>query len=120
MATILVVEDELLLADCYVRWLHAEGHEAYAATDAQSALDILDERAVNVVLLDMLLPGASGMQVVNTLQSHVDFAKIPVVICSNALPRKALDFSAYGVVAQLDKTMLTRDKLGLAIAKALK
>jgi CheY-like chemotaxis protein len=119
MATILIVEDELLLADCYMRWLRAEGHETYHATDAQSALDILDGCAVSVVLLDMLLPGASGMQVVNTLQSHVDFAKIPVVICSNALPQKALDFSAYGVVALLDKTTLTRDKLGVAIAGAL-
>lgn len=120
MATILVVEDELLLADCYIRWLRAEGYETLHATDAQAALDMLDEQPADVVLLDMLLPGASGMQVLHALQSHVDLAAIPVIVCSNALPQKIPDFSAYGVVAALDKTTLTRDKLGITVAEALK
>jgi len=119
MATVLIVEDELLLADCYARWLRAEGHTTYHVTDAQQALDMLDEQQVNVVLLDMLLSGANGMQVLNTLQSHVDLSGLPVVLCSNALPQQLPDFSAYGVKAVLDKSVLTREKLGIAIAGAL-
>jgi CheY-like chemotaxis protein len=120
MATVLIVEDELLLADCYARWLHVEGHNAHHVTDAQSVLDALDEQVVDVVLLDMLLPGVNGMQVLNMLQSHADLAGLPVVLCSNALPQKIPDFSAYGVKAVLDKAVLTREKLGIAIAEALK
>jgi CheY-like chemotaxis protein len=119
MTTILIIEDELLLAECYTRWLAAESYTVYHATGAQAALDVLDEQSVHVVLLDMLLPGANGMQVLNTLQSHADLAGIPVIICSNALPQKHPDFSAYGVKAVLDKSVLTREKLRIAVAEAL-
>ena len=120
MATVLIVEDDVLLAECYTRWLHTEGHESLHVTDAQRGLDALDESVVDVVLLDMLLHGANGLQMLHMLQSHADLESVPVVICSNALPQKKPDFSAYGVKAVLDKSVLTRDKLGNAIAGALK
>lgn len=119
MTTILIIEDDLLLADCYKRWLLADGYTSVHATDAQYALDVLDEQSVDVVLLDMLLPGANGMQLLHVLQSHADFAEIPVVLCSNALPQNTPDFSAYGVKSVLDKATLTRSKLAAAILEAI-
>lgn len=119
MATVLIVEDEILLADCYQKWLQAEGHRTLHATDAQQALDMLDEDSVDVVLLDMLLPGANGVQVLHAIQSHADLADVRIIVCSNALPQKLPDLSAYGVKAVLDKTVLTRDRLGNAVVEAL-
>lgn len=119
MATILIVEDELLLAECYMRWLAHAGHKTVHVRDAQAALDALDDELPDVLLLDMLLPGANGIQLLHTLQSHTDFAHIPVIICSNALPERTPDFSAYGVKAVIDKTTLTREHLAAAVAGVL-
>ena len=118
MATILIVEDDILLAECYQRWLAHTGHHTVHVRDAQAALDAIDDARPNVVLLDMLLPGANGMQLLNMLQSHVDLVGLPVVICSNVVPAQA-DFSVYGVTTVLDKTTVTRQSLSAAIGSAL-
>jgi len=118
-ATILIVEDDLLLAECYERWLQAGGYRTIIATNAQTALDVLDEQLPSVILLDMLLHGANGMQLLNTIQSHADLAKIPVVVCSNALPKHLPELAPYGVRIVLDKTVLTREKLVAAVREAL-
>ena len=118
-ATILIIEDDLLLADCYERWLEAGDYVVRVVTDAQAALDALDNELPSAVLLDMLLHGANGMQVLHTLQSHADLARLPVVVCSNALPKQLPDLTLYGVTVVLDKTVLTRQKLVAAVGEAL-
>jgi len=118
-ATILIVEDELLLAECYQRWLASGAYDSQVVTDAQSALDALDEQRPDAILLDMLLHGANGMQLLNILQSHADLARIPVVLCSNALSKELPELANYGVKIVLDKTMLTRGKLLAAVGEAL-
>jgi len=119
MATILLIEDDVLLADCYVRWLASAGHKIQHVPDAQSAINAADEHRPDLILLDMLLPGANGMQVLHILQSHADLATIPVVVCSNALPDPAPNLSAYGVKNVVNKTTLTRPVLCAAIAGAI-
>jgi DNA-binding response OmpR family regulator len=119
MATVLLIEDEILLADCYVRWLVAAGHDAYHVRDAQSALDAVDERIPQVILLDILLAGANGVQVLHAVRSHADLSQVPIIICSNAVSQGPSDLSAYGVRAVLDKTTVTRQSLAAAIAKVL-
>ena len=119
MATILLVEDDMLLAECYARWLQAGGHTAVHVTGAQAALDALDEAIPDVIILDMLLHGATGVQLLHTVRSYSDFAAIPIVVCSNALPAKIPDMSAYGVKRVVDKTTLTRRRLRDIIAEVL-
>lgn len=115
MATVLIVEDDLLLAECYARWLRAARHTIQHVGDAQQAIDAIDTTPPDVILLDMLLPGANGIQLLHTLRSHTDLARIPVIVCSNALPGHMPDVHAYGVVAVLDKTTLTRERLQEAV-----
>lgn len=118
-ATILIIEDDILLAECYQRWLAASGYHVYAVTDAQAALDAIDDNRPDCILLDMLLHGANGVQLLNIMQSHADMARIPVVVCSNALPKQLPDLTHYGVKSVLDKTVLTRPKLAAAVGEAL-
>ena len=119
MATVLIVEDEILLADCYTRWLVAEGHKIQHVLDAQAAIDAIDEQHPQVILLDLLLAGANGIQVLHTLRSHTDIARIPVILCSSALPQNMPDLAPYGVREVLDKPTLTRQKLAAAVAGVL-
>ena len=111
MATILLVEDDNLLAGCLSRWLQADTHKVAVVNDAQSAIDALDTARPDIIFLDMLLPGANGVQVLHTLRSYVDLAAIPVVICSSVVTKYTPNLAAYGVKRVIDKTTLNRQNL---------
>lgn len=119
MAQILVVEDDPWIADCIVRWLRADMHTVHHCVDAQAALDTLDQILPHVIVLDLFLPGANGVQLLHMLRSYPDLAQVPIVLCSNALPQHMPDVRAYGVRAVLDKARLSRRQLNAAIQGAL-
>jgi CheY-like chemotaxis protein len=106
MGAILLVEDDAWMADCYALWLQADGHTVLRAGDAQAALDVLDEQPVDAIVLDVLLPHANGIQLLHTLRSHADFARLPVVLCSGSLPADLPPLQAYGVHEVIDKAQV--------------
>lgn len=118
MAHILLLEDDQWMADCYRDWLKAE-HTTAHAHDAQEALDAADEQPPDMILLDLLLPYANGAQFLHTLQSHADWANIPVVLCSSSLPADMPDLTAYGVRATLDKATVTPKLLRQTVSEVL-
>lgn len=120
MATILLVEDDVLLADCLGQWLRAAGHDVALATDAQQAIDGLDDAPPQVIILDMLLPGANGVQVLHTLRSHADLAKIPVIICSSVVQTHTPALKMYGVKKVIDKTTLDRATLCAVVEEVIR
>lgn len=78
MSVILIVEDERHLAEGLRFNLEAEGHEAIVAGDGERALALLlEERCpVDVVVLDVMLPGADGFAVAAQLRSAGHFVPI--------------------------------------------
>lgn len=119
MARILLVEDDSWMADCYRLWLSADDHAVSHAADAQAALDHIDDSRPDLIVLDLFLPTANGVQLLQTLQSHSDLADIPIILASSALPEAMPDLSAYGVRAVLDKTTLKPSQLRQAAHEAL-
>lgn len=117
MARILLVEDDQWMADCYRDWL--PGHTTVHAHDAQEALDAADDTTPDVIVLDLLLPHANGTQLLHTLQSHADWSRIPVILCSSSLPAELPDLQAYGVRAALDKATITPKLLRHTIIEAM-
>ena len=105
---LLLVEDDLWLGELYQRQLRAAGHEVRWCRDGYQAIDALDDQLADVLVLDMLLPWANGLQLLHEMASHVDTAVIPVVLCSSALPRELTleQLQPYGVRAMLDKTKM--------------
>jgi DNA-binding response OmpR family regulator len=63
MDTILVVEDEEELARVVVRELQGAGYRAVHAADGEAALAVLDEAQPDLVILDWMLPGIDGLEV---------------------------------------------------------
>lgn len=111
--TILLVEDDQWIGECYQTWLHGFGYKTVWVRDAQSALDVFDETKVDAVLLDIMLPFANGIHFLNVVASHADLMHIPVVVCSSLPPQESL--KPYGVQIVLDKTTLTPKQLQTAI-----
>jgi DNA-binding response OmpR family regulator len=106
MSRVLLVEDDQWIADCYRLWLAADGHNVRHSRDSQTAIDMIDENPPEVIILDLLLPFSNGIQLLQTLRSHVDLASTPVILCSSALPEHLPDLSPYGVRRVLDKANL--------------
>ena len=75
---ILIVEDEAHLAQGLLFNLQAEGYEAAIETDGESALARLESETFDAVVLDVMLPGKSGFEVVSDLRARQNY--LPVLI----------------------------------------
>ena len=75
---ILIAEDDEIVRDVMVRFLEDEGYAIIAAHDGVSAINLLRVEDIRLVLTDLRMPGADGMEVLRTaIQIN---PKAPVVI----------------------------------------
>jgi DNA-binding response OmpR family regulator len=86
MSTVMVVDDQERMRTMLCRLLAAEGHVTQAAPDGETALERLAEEEVDLVLLDLVMPGANGFQVLSRLRDRGFTA--PVIVLS-AVPEVA-------------------------------
>jgi len=77
---ILVVEDDRTLRQALVFNLEREGYEVRGAVDGEQALAAARDGGVDLMLLDLMLPGMSGLEVLRTMRA--DRIDTPVVIVS--------------------------------------
>lgn len=118
---LVIIEDDQWLSESYSRIARAAGYEVLVAADADRAIDIIDaERQPDVIMLDVLLRRTTGMALLHELQSHVDLARIPVVITSSMAERLEQDkLVHYGVRRILDKETVTPEEMLQAIDEAV-
>lgn len=119
---LLIVEDDNDLSDMYAAALTSVGHKVAIAHNAQAALDFLENNKVGLLLLDLLLPGHNGMNVLHELRTYNDWRILPVIILSN-LSREDTGISAkhlqeLGVTSYLVKSQTKPHELVHAVAKA--
>jgi len=89
---ILVVDDNGDDRSFLVDLLERAGYPAAQVDSGQAALDWLAEQSASLVLLDLLLPGMSGFEVLNRLRDNPATADIPVVVVTGAdLPAERLE-----------------------------
>ena len=77
---VLVVEDEAALADLLKYNLEKEGYQVRVAMDGEEAMVAADERAPDLVLLDWMLPKASGVEVCRRLRARQETRNTPIVM----------------------------------------
>jgi DNA-binding response OmpR family regulator len=80
MRTILVVEDERQLGRLIVRELEAAGYEVSHALDGAEALRLFAERQSELVVLDWMLPGMDGLEVLRRLRAS---SAVPVLMLTS-------------------------------------
>jgi adenylate cyclase len=79
---ILVVDDNASNRDLLTRRLQRQGHTVLQAEDGTIALAMVEKQAPDLVLLDLMMPGISGYDVLASLKSDPRFRNIPVVMIS--------------------------------------
>jgi phosphate regulon transcriptional regulator PhoB len=79
-AEVLVVEDEPDIRDLIVHHLEREGFRCRTASDGPLALKEVRARPPDLVLLDLMLPGLSGLEVCRRLRAEPASAAVPIII----------------------------------------
>ena len=69
-ATVLVVDDEPTIVEIVGRYMERAGFETYTAADGYKALDAATEHRPDLVVLDVMLPGIDGIEVMERLQER--------------------------------------------------
>lgn len=82
MHTICLVEDDLELQHAIQFKLKREGFEVLAVASGEEAFKILESHQVNLIWLDLLLPGMGGMQFLDLLRKNPKYRDQPVIIAS--------------------------------------
>jgi DNA-binding response OmpR family regulator len=91
MAKILIVEDDRFLRELIARKLRNEGYEVLEAVDGEEGLKRIKEEKPDLVLLDLILPGIDGFEVLAKAKEDPDTAQIPVIILSNLGQREEVE-----------------------------
>jgi CheY-like chemotaxis protein len=81
---ILIVDDDQVIANIYQNKFRNEGYEAEVAGDGESALEMLQRAPVDLVLLDLSLPGMNGVELLQRIRSRPETQALPVIVFSNA------------------------------------
>jgi DNA-binding response OmpR family regulator len=80
MAKILVAEDEKQIGDMIAFKLSNSGHQVVRAPDGEQALSLASRELPDLILLDAMMPGVSGFEVLRRLKGDTSLRVIPVIM----------------------------------------
>jgi len=105
---ILLVEDDEFLRGLVVRALGEAGYEVSIAGDGEEALREARKRVPDLILLDLVLPGYSGFELIAKLRQEEATAKIPFIVLSNSAETQSKksgeDLGAAGYLVKAQST----------------
>jgi len=116
---ILVIEDDTNSRETLADLLIEKGFEVLQSEDADAALDILDKCGVDLIILDMVLPGMNGYKLYEHIRKNDKTASVPVIMLSGKEPLdKMLEKSKESAFSYVVKSTKP-EKLLIAVESAL-
>ena len=108
MKKILIVEDDTITAVIYQRHLQKEGFVTDVAKDGAAGLERLATFGPDAVLLDLMMPKVSGIEMLKTLRAQEAFRTLPVLALTNAMvPTMIQQAMDAGATKVFDKSKTT-------------
>ena len=121
MTTIVVVEDQEVLATVYRNKFTAEGYQVEVASDGEQGLDLIISSKPDLVILDVMLPNINGIEVLKRVRANPQFQALPVIIFSNAsLPGMVEEAWKAGATMVLSKSSHSPKPIVESVRTALK
>lgn len=113
MAHVLIVESDCIVARNIAGALTRQGHSSVFTVDAQAAINAADARTPDIIILDLLLAGRSGIELLYELRSYCDWQNIPAIIYSNLKTSELPEicFEQLGIERVLHKPSTTISEL---------
>lgn len=79
---VLIAEDDDHMRDVLQDLLSGAGYSVIAAEDGLEALDWLSRLSVNLLIVDILMPGLAGHELIKRLRQTTQWAKVPILVLS--------------------------------------
>jgi adenylate cyclase len=119
--SILVVDDNTSNRDVLARRLTREGHKIVTAANGATALDLALQQDFDIVLLDLIMPGMSGFEVLRRLKATERTSHIPVIVIS-ALDEldsvvRCIEAGAEDYLTKPFNSVLLRARVGASLEK---
>lgn len=80
--TVLIVEDEVDAAELFAEMMRVSGFRVRKTSSSAPALSMMAEERPDIVLLDIMMPGISGLEILRQMRQDPTLANIPVVVVS--------------------------------------
>lgn len=91
MAVLLIVEDDITTNEAICEYMQSAGHTTFSAFDGEQGLKIAKERPIDLVILDIMLPNITGLEVLKELRVK---SQIPVLMLT-ALDDESIQASSF-------------------------
>ena len=91
MAVLLIVEDDITTNEAICEYMQSAGHTTFSAFDGEQGLKIVKERPIDLVVLDIMLPKITGLEVLKELRVK---SQIPVLMLT-ALDDESIQASSF-------------------------
>jgi adenylate cyclase len=120
-SSILVVDDNTSNRDVLARRLTREGHRVVTAANGAAALDLVARQDFDIILLDLIMPGMSGFEVLRRLKTTERTSHIPVIVIS-ALDEldsvvRCIEAGAEDYLTKPFNSILLRARVGASLEK---
>lgn len=117
--TIVIVDDEPDTAEMFAEMMRMSGYDIIKAYDGVSAVDLILREKPDAVVLDLMMPDLSGLEVLSLLRKEIDLSSTPVIVVSaKTLPKDIHDGLEAGASVYLTKPVTFLD-LKTAVENAL-
>ncbi len=118
---ILIIEDDAFLRDLATNKLKREGFAVFGVSDSIKGFETLKKESIDLILLDIILPGIDGFEILRRVKTDENFKHIPVILLSNLGQKSDIDRGlSLGAAGYMVKAHHTLDEIIEKIKNTLK
>ncbi len=108
--TVMIIEDEPDAAELFAEMMRLNGYHVLKTYSGAPAMALIEQERPDVIILDIMMPGVSGLDVLHYLRERPDTSAIPVVVVSaRARPQDIEEAMAAGATTYLTKPVSYTD-----------
>ena len=102
MSIVLVVDDEIEACNVLDEFLSSKGHEVHTAYDGDTAIEKIKGAKPHLVLLDMIMPGMHGIEVLREIQNIDPMVKVVMVtvVTDEEQACETFEYGAYDYITK--------------------
>ncbi len=117
---ILLIEDEQFISDLYSHQLTKAGFQVIPALDGNVGLQLLQTQTFDLLLLDIMLPGLNGLEVLKQFRTAHPESKMPVLLLTNLGQDQVIkEGFGLGAAGYLIKASYTPEQILVEVQNAL-
>lgn len=83
MKKVLIIEDDQIVANIYRNKFTVEGYQVEIALDGEVGLELIKSFRPDAVILDLMLPKITGVELMKRIRADPEFEKLPLIVFSN-------------------------------------